>query len=716
MATPRAIPVGARTVAGCLAPLLVLLLLPPAGAAAQPRTPTSGPPAARTSAAVLTGPLDTNDRSAVASAYTNVYLPAAAVTAPSPAADAVSRCAAGTTPAGLQDATLTLVNYVRRMSGVEPVTFDPGYSAAAQQAALMMYANTAVSSRPPSTWRCWTDAGADGAASSNLSGSSSGAAVVRQYMDDAGDGNVGVVRRTRLQRPTVRSMGSGTVGSYNALWVTTTRGVADTPSYTTWPSSGYFPAPLEPAGRWSVAPWDVDVDLRRATVAVTGPDGRPLAVTTHPVGTAQRGQPGRPLVFEVGTLPVPTGGRADTYTVTVSGILNAWGDTLDDYQYQVLLFDPAADAPPPPVQIAPVSPPAVTGLARIGEVLSVTAPTWSPSGVTTTYAWLRDGVPVSDATGPTYTLTADDAGARMSVRATGTKTEATTGVSVSAATAVVDLLPATLSLTGSSPDPGRARIDIAVTAPGAPSIGGTVDVYEGGYAVATALPVVAGAAVFDDDGLTPGDHTYRVVYRGDPSVATATGTTTVAVADALDPGLTVSASSAAVGALDLAVDVRAAGQPAAGGTVDVSEGAKTLRSGIAVSAGTARYQATKVTPGRHTYLVRYSGTNRVKASSTTITTTVKAKVKPVLTLKGSSTSKGKLTLTIAITAPGQTSVGGTVRITEGTKVRKSSITIVKGRARWSATKIKKGKHRYTVSYRGTSQIATGSAKRTVKIR
>lgn len=708
MATPRTIPAGARAVAGCLTSLLLVLLLPTAGYAA-PRTPADRSPAER-SAVAPTEPLDTTDRAAVAAAYTDGYLPAAAVTAPAPASDAASSCAAGASSAPLQDATLTLVNYVRRMTGVPTVSFSSTYSASAQQAALMMYANGALSANPPSTWRCWTDAGRDGAANSNLSDSSPGAAVVKQYMDESGAGHVGVVRRAQLQRPNVQFMGSGTVGSYNALWVRTTRGVVDAPEYTSWPSSGYFPAPLEPAGRWSVTTWNADTNLRAATVRVTGPDGRALTVTPHPVDTNAKS-----LVFEVGALPVPTAGRADTYTVTVSGIANKWGDTLDDYTYAVRLFDPASDAPPP-VQIAPVSAPVVTGTPRIRQVLTASTPTWTPSGVTTTYAWLRDGTEIGGATASTYTLTADDVGARISVRATGTKTGCTSGSSRSADTAVVDRLPSTLTLIGSSPDVGQARIAVGVSATGATRIGGAVDVYDGTYLVATGLTVVDGATAFAADGLAAGEHTFRIAYRGDPSVAPAELSTTIVVADALSAGLTVSASSDLVGVLALAVDVQAAGEPAAGGTVDVREGSRTLRSGIAVSDGTARYEGTKITPGRHTYTVRYSGTSRVKASSTTITTTVKAKAKPVLKVRGSSPTKGRVTLTVAVTAKGHATVGGTVKITEGTKVRKAKLTIVKGKARWTATKVKKGKHRYTVTYRGTSQIASVTAKRTVKVR
>ena len=57
----------------------------------------------------------------------------------------------------------------------------------------------------------------------------------------------------------------------------------------------------------------------------------------------------------------------------------------------------------------------------LGKTLTVSAPGWSPSGVsvTTTYQWQRDGVGISGATGTSYTLVNADFGKSITVRATG---------------------------------------------------------------------------------------------------------------------------------------------------------------------------------------------------------------------------------------------------------------------------------------------------------
>lgn len=59
--------------------------------------------------------------------------------------------------------------------------------------------------------------------------------------------------------------------------------------------------------------------------------------------------------------------------------------------------------------------PAVIGLPRLGEEVRVDLDGWRPTPTTLTYRWSRDGVPLADATGASYTLTAADAGTTLTV-------------------------------------------------------------------------------------------------------------------------------------------------------------------------------------------------------------------------------------------------------------------------------------------------------------
>jgi large repetitive protein len=71
---------------------------------------------------------------------------------------------------------------------------------------------------------------------------------------------------------------------------------------------------------------------------------------------------------------------------------------------------------PPPEA---TTPPAITGDAKVGRVLTAQPPAWDQEGVETTYQWLRDGAAIDGASMPTYTLTGADLGQPVSVRATG---------------------------------------------------------------------------------------------------------------------------------------------------------------------------------------------------------------------------------------------------------------------------------------------------------
>jgi len=59
----------------------------------------------------------------------------------------------------------------------------------------------------------------------------------------------------------------------------------------------------------------------------------------------------------------------------------------------------------------------VSGTARVGQLLTATAPVTAPSG-TTVFQWLRDGKPVARATSARYRLQVADRGHRLAVRAT----------------------------------------------------------------------------------------------------------------------------------------------------------------------------------------------------------------------------------------------------------------------------------------------------------
>ncbi|NBC95710.1 MAG: DUF4214 domain-containing protein, partial [Deinococcus-Thermus bacterium] len=152
---------------------------------------------------------------------------------------------------------------------------------------------------------------------------------------------------------------------------------------------------------------------------------------------------------------------------------------------------------------APVGQPVVTGGVQVGEVLSVDSAGLSdPDGLGAfAYAWLRDGTPIPDATGPSYTLTPDDVGARIAVEMSWTDGGGTAERVVSAATAPVE--GAGIPIVG-TPDP-----DDLVGTLGADTIQG-----------AASDDTLTGGA--GDDSLDGGAGRDTAVFSGDRSSYTVT--------------------------------------------------------------------------------------------------------------------------------------------------------------------------------------------------
>ena len=65
--------------------------------------------------------------------------------------------------------------------------------------------------------------------------------------------------------------------------------------------------------------------------------------------------------------------------------------------------------------------PTISGTAQVGSTLSEADGPWTPGDVTITRQWYRGGVPISGATGSTYTLTDADAGKAVWVKVTANK-------------------------------------------------------------------------------------------------------------------------------------------------------------------------------------------------------------------------------------------------------------------------------------------------------
>jgi hypothetical protein len=109
--------------------------------------------------------------------------------------------------------------------------------------------------------------------------------------------------------------------------------------------------------------------------------------------------------------------------------------------------------------------PTVSGSGAVGDTLTAVPGTWGPQPVTLSYQWLRNGSPISDATGPQYVVSQWDLGNAITVQVTGTKAGYATAARTSAAVTVT-----AGSLTNSVP-----------TITGSATVGGTLTASPGNW-------------------------------------------------------------------------------------------------------------------------------------------------------------------------------------------------------------------------------------------
>ena len=122
----------------------------------------------------------------------------------------ISNCVPGTTTQAFRDSVLLRLNYYREMAGLAKLTgLDPTYNSQDQAAALMMAANQALNHTPPSSWKCYTQTGYDGASSSNLALGAYGPNAIDLYMGDGGVSSLG--HRRWVLYPQTQKMGSGDI-------------------------------------------------------------------------------------------------------------------------------------------------------------------------------------------------------------------------------------------------------------------------------------------------------------------------------------------------------------------------------------------------------------------------------------------------------------------------------------------------------------------------
>lgn len=198
---------------------------------------------------------------------------------------------------------------------------------------------------PPSTWRCFSQAGLDGSSLSNLGGT--GPEAIDGWMFDAGSSNAQTGHRRHILNPAQVTMGHGGVpGEAGALYVNgeqATSRPAARDDFVAWPNRGFVPYSTV-YSRWTFAlPPAANVSNATVTMRHDGADV-PLAVV-HRRSASGFGDSAinwRPTFLPDDSRWLqPT--SDETYTVTVANVVI--DGKRRTFTYEVTIFDPLVADP-----------------------------------------------------------------------------------------------------------------------------------------------------------------------------------------------------------------------------------------------------------------------------------------------------------------------------------------------------------------------------------
>lgn len=120
----------------------------------------------------------------------------------------------------------------------------------------------------------------------------------------------------------------------------------------------------------------------------------------------------------------------------------------------------APDTTPDPV-ILNVTPPSVSGTAKVGTRLSANPGAWNPAPDGYTYQWLKNGVPIPGAIAPSYVVGAGQVGTGISVRVGALKSGYPVAYATSPRTGAV--APGTIAVTTKPKLTGKAKVGKQLT-------------------------------------------------------------------------------------------------------------------------------------------------------------------------------------------------------------------------------------------------------------